>query len=59
MGWGNESLFMGSGSHAQDGRHAHIWYRPFKNLFIHIQRANDLVAWYVALGTQDYYSLFK
>ena len=25
MGWGNESLHMGSRSHDQDGRHAHIW----------------------------------
>ena len=25
MGWGNESLFPGSRSHDQDGRHAHIW----------------------------------
>ena len=46
---GNESLFAGSGSHDQDGRHAHIWYKPFKNL-LQNQRANDLVAWYVALG---------
>ena len=25
VGWGNESLFTGSGSHDQDGHHAHIW----------------------------------
>ena len=25
VGWGNESLFAGSGSHDQDGHHAHIW----------------------------------
>ena len=25
MGRGNESLFAASGSHDQDGRHAHIW----------------------------------
>ena len=27
MGPGNESLFGASGSHDQDGRHAHIWLR--------------------------------
>ena len=25
LGRGNESLFAASGSHEQDGRHAHIW----------------------------------
>ena len=25
LGRGNESLFTASGSHDQDGRHAHIW----------------------------------
>ena len=25
LGWGNESLFAASGSHDQDGHHAHIW----------------------------------
>ena len=25
MGWGNERLFAGSGSHDQDGCHSHIW----------------------------------
>ena len=25
LGWGNEILFAASGSHDQDGRHAHIW----------------------------------
>ena len=25
LGRGNESLFAASGSHDQDGRHAHIW----------------------------------
>ena len=25
VGWGNESLFAGSESLDQDGRHAHIW----------------------------------
>ena len=26
--WGNESLFNWSRSHNQDGRHAHLWYKP-------------------------------
>ena len=55
MGWGNESLFVGSGSHDQDGRHVHIWEKPFKNL-LQNQRTNDLVAWYVALRTRTYHS---
>ena len=25
VGWGNENLFLGSGSHDQDGHHAHIY----------------------------------
>ena len=28
MGRGNESLFVKSGLHDQDGRHAHIWLKP-------------------------------
>ena len=30
LGRGNEILFATSGSHDQDGRHAHIWSTPFK-----------------------------
>ena len=30
-----ESLFAAFGSHDQDGRHAHIWKKPFKNLRSH------------------------
>ena len=55
MGWGNESLFAGSGSCDQDGRHAHIWYKPFKNLLLQNQRANDLEAWFVALGNRAHH----
>ena len=51
MGRGNESLFVGSGSLDQDGHHAHIWWKPFKNLLLQNQRANDSRAWYAALGT--------
>ena len=53
MGWGNESLFAGYGSHDQDGHHAHIWLEPFKNLLLQNQRnqrVNDLVALYVDIG---------
>ena len=34
LGRGNEILFAASGSHDQDGRHAHIWKKPFKNLLL-------------------------
>ena len=30
---GNESLYKWSRSHDQDGRHAHIWYKPLKIFF--------------------------
>ena len=33
--------------------------KPFKNLLLQNQRASDLVAWYVALGTGAHYRLFK
>ena len=35
LGRGNEILFAAFGSHDQDGRHAHIWKKPFKNLLLH------------------------
>ena len=34
LGRGNNILFTASGSHDQDGRHAHIWSKPFKNLLL-------------------------
>ena len=34
LGRGNESLFAASGSHDQDGCHAHIWYKLFKNILL-------------------------
>ena len=58
VGLGNESLFTGSGSHDHYGHHAHIWWKPFKNL-LQNQRANDLVACYVALGTLARHNLYK
>ena len=33
LGRGNESLYKRSRSHDQDGRHAHIWYKPLKIFF--------------------------
>ena len=59
MGQGNESLFGTSGSHDQDGRHAHVLKKPFKNLLLRNQRANDLGPWYIALGPWAHQSLFK
>ena len=33
MGWGNKSLFIMSGSHDQNGHHAHIWLNPLNIFF--------------------------
>ena len=59
LGRGNEILFAASGSHDQDGRHAHIWSKPFKNLLLQNRRADFHETWYVALGTPAHHSLFK
>ena len=40
LGRGNEILFAAFGSHDQDGRHAHIWSKPFKNLLLQNRRAD-------------------
>ena len=32
MGRENESLYEWSKSHDQDGRHAHIWFKPLKSI---------------------------
>ena len=40
MGRGNESLFTASEAHDQDGRHSHIWKKPFKNLLLRNQGVN-------------------
>ena len=37
-------------AHDIDGHHAHIWLKPFKNLLLQNQKADDLGTWYVALG---------
>ena len=55
----NESLFEASGSHDQDGRHAPYMVKPFKNLLLRNQRANDLGSWYVALAPWSHQNLFK
>ena len=58
LGRGNDILFTASGSHDQDGRHAHIWYKPFKNL-LQNRQADFQETWYVASGTPAHHSLFK
>ena len=59
LGRGNEILFAPSGSHDQDGRHAHIWSKPFKNLLLQNRRADFHETWYVAWGTPAHHKLFK
>ena len=59
LGKGNDILFAASGSHDQDGRHAHIWSKPFKNLLLQNRRADFHETWYVASGTPAHHSLFK
>ena len=44
--------------HDQDGRHAHIWSKPFKNL-LQNRWADFHETWYVASGTPAHHSLFK
>ena len=59
LGRGNDILFTASGSHDQDGRHAHIWSKPFKNLLLQNRQADFHETWYVASGTPAHHSLFK
>ena len=59
LGRGNNILFAASGSHDQDGRHAHIWQKPFKNLLLQNRRPDFHETWYVASGTPAHHSLFK
>ena len=58
MGWGNESLFTGSG-HITKLAATPYMVKPFKNLLLWNQRADDLGAWYAASGTWAQQSLFK
>ena len=57
LGRGNEILFAASGSHDKDGRHAHIWSKPFKNLLLQNRRADFQETWYVATGTPAHHKL--
>ena len=59
MGRVDESLITKSMSHDQDGRHAHIWYKPFKNLLFQNRWADFHETWYVASGTSAHHSLIK
>ena len=56
---GNKNLMTWCWSHNQDGSHAHIWLKPFKNLLLWNQQADFHETWYVALGTPAHHSLFK
>ena len=56
---GNKNLMIWCWSHVQDGRHAHIWWKPFKNLLLRNQQADFHETWYVASGTPAHHSLFK
>ena len=40
LGMGIDILFAASGSHDQDGLHAHKWSKPFKNLLLQNRRAD-------------------
>ena len=59
MGKGDESLNAKSRSHDQDGRHAHIWLKPLKNLLLQNQSADFHETLYVASGTSAHHSLIK
>ena len=56
LGRGNDILFAASGSHDQDGRHAHIWSKPFKNLLLQNRQADFHETWYVALETPAHHN---
>ena len=60
MGRVNESLFVKSRLHDQDGRHAHIWLKPLKNL-LHQSRQADFHdnRYYVASMTPAHHNLIK
>ena len=59
MGRGDESLIAKSRSHDQDGRHAHIWLKPLKNLLLQNWWADFHETLYVASGTSAHHSLIK
>ena len=39
LGRGNQSLYKWSRSHDQDGRHTHVWYRPFLARLHEVQKS--------------------
>ena len=59
MGRRNESLLMASGSHDLDGRHTHIWLKPFKNPLLQNQMSYDPETWHVVSRTRACHSLLK
>ena len=59
LGRGNDILFAASGSLNQNGHHAHLWLKPFKNLLLQNRQADSQETWYVALGTPADRSLFN
>ena len=59
MGRGDESLIAKSRSHDQDGRHAHIWLKPLKNLVLQNRLADFHETLYVASGTSAHHSLIE
>ena len=59
MGRGDESLVAKSRSHDQDGRQAHIWLKPLKNLLLQNRLADFHETLYVALGTSAHHRLIK
>ena len=52
----DENVFVASESHDQNGRHAHVWSNPFKNL-LRNRHADFQETWYVASGTPAYHNL--
>ena len=52
MGWGNKSLFAGSGSHDQDGCHVHIWQKLFN------QRTSGPLNAHLTPGPVIYFNAF-
>ena len=59
MGRGDKSLIAKSRLHDQDGRHAHIWLKPLKNLLLQNPWADFHETLYVASGTSVHHSLIK
>ena len=59
MGRGNESLFVKSRLHDQDGRHAHIWLKLLKNLLLQSRQADFHENRYVASMTSAHHNLIK